>query len=211
MQSNKLIIASKNPGKVKEFKAMLEPLGYDISSIADIQSPLPDVVEDGDTFYANALKKAQAIADALGHAVIADDSGLSVDALDGKPGVRSARFAGEQADDQANNQKLLRELTTLGVEMQVQHLEGASAFSRARFICALVLYDPRLKEIIHVEGACEGVIISEPRGQGGFGYDPLFYVPELGKTMAELSGEEKNLISHRGTAMKQLLAKLQAR
>jgi XTP/dITP diphosphohydrolase len=201
MQNKTLVIATKNQGKVREFKSLLEPLGFTIKCLADFAA-ISEIVEDGDTFYANALKKAKIAALELGLSVIADDSGLCVDALDDQPGVRSARYAGEDASDALNNQKLLTELK------QRVHKDGGE-LSKARFVCALVLYNPEHEQIVNVEGTCSGFIISEPQGEGGFGYDPLFYLPEFKKTMAELTAEEKNKVSHRGSALRQLLSHLE--
>jgi XTP/dITP diphosphohydrolase len=212
MQSNTVVIATKNLGKVKEFTSLLQPLGYDVKSLADFEAQ-PDIEEDGDSFFANALKKAQTTALRLECPVIADDSGLCVDALNGMPGVRSARYAGEAATDLENNLKLITELrqqVNYNTELDALDLQGAAPLSRARFVCALVLYHPQTEQVTHVEGTCEGIIISDPRGEGGFGYDPLFYLPQFAKTMAELSPEEKNKISHRGAAMRKLLDSLQS-
>jgi len=159
-----------------------------ILSLRDF-SPLSPVEEDGRTFRANALKKARAVAQRTGRLTIADDSGLEVDYLQGKPGVHSARFAGEAASDADNNRKLLR------------LLEGVPASQRgAAFRCVIAVVDPCGKES-WVEGACSGVIGEQERGKQGFGYDPLFVIPELGKTLAELPLAEKNRISHRGKAL----------
>lgn len=208
MLSKDIIIATSNKGKVKEFKSLVEPIGYSVKSLSDF-SGLPTVVEDGETFYANALKKAREIAEVVQLPVVADDSGLCVDALGGSPGVKSARFAGEHATDADNNDKLLEELSHSSKSGHVHHAIETNAstalLSKAHFVCALVLYHPTLGQIAHVEGICDGFIISEPKGEHGFGYDPLFYLPEYKKTMAELSAEEKNKVSHRGKAMKQLL------
>lgn len=199
MRSNidKLVIATRNKGKASEFRSMLSPLGIEVLSLLDIDAEVPDVEEDGDTFAANAEKKAKSAAEALGVPTLADDSGLCVDALGGAPGVRSARYAEEPSSDERNNAKLLSELAGIGAK---QHI----GLSDARFVCALVLYDPRSGETVHAEGSCEGVIVSEPRGANGFGYDPLFYVPDMGKTFGEMSDAEKNRISHRGRALLQL-------
>lgn len=205
MSSNVLIVATRNPGKVREFKHAFAPFGLEVKSMFDYPS-LPDVVEDGATFAANAFKKSKTVGDALGLPVLADDSGLCVDALDGRPGVYSARFAGEGATDAANNAKLLGELEGLKQgEDTDQPLLGT-----ARFVCALSLYDPATGREITSEGTVEGWITSEPAGEGGFGYDPLFYLPGYDRTMAELTLEEKQAISHRGAALRQLTAKLEA-
>ncbi len=159
-----------------------------ILSLADL-SPLPPVEEDGRTFLENALKKARTVAHHTGRLTIADDSGLEVDYLKGAPGMRSARFAGEEASDADNNRKLL------------QRLEGVPPLRRgAAFRCVIAVVDPQGKEA-WVEGVCKGVVGEQERGSHGFGYDPLFIIPELGKTLAELPLLEKNRISHRGKAL----------
>jgi XTP/dITP diphosphohydrolase len=160
------------------------------------------VEEDGETFAANAAKKAREVAAAAGLPALADDSGLEVDALDGAPGVRSARYAGAGHDDAANNRRLLAELA--GVP---------TARRTARFRCAVALADPRgpLGDTVEIrEGACAGVILESPRGHNGFGYDPLFLYPELGRTFAELSLEEKGRLSHRARALAAMLPVLRA-
>ena len=198
-----LIVATKNKGKVREFQHAFAPLGLTVKSMFDYPE-LPDVVEDGSTFAENALKKAKTVAEALGFPVLADDSGLCVDALDGRPGVYSARYAGEHANDAENNLKLLSELE----ELTLGEDTGQPLLSTARFVCALSLYDPAIGRELTAEGSVEGWITSEPSGAGGFGYDPLFYLPDYGKTMAELTLEDKQSISHRGTALRLLTAKL---
>ncbi|QSF44157.1 XTP/dITP diphosphatase [Paenibacillus tianjinensis] len=201
-----LIVATKNKGKVREFQHAFAPLGLTVKSMFDYPQ-LPDVVEDGTTFAENAFKKSKAVGDALGLPVLADDSGLCVDALDGRPGVYSARYAGEDARDQDNNLKLLSELEGLKQGEDT----GQPLLSPARFVCALSLYDPADGQELTAEGTVEGWITSEPAGGGGFGYDPLFYLPEYEKTMAELTLEEKQRISHRGMALRLLTDKLAAK
>lgn len=198
-----IVVATRNPGKVREFAHAFRKLGKEVRSMYEYEG-LPDIVEDGLTFADNALIKAKEVADALGMPVLADDSGLCVDRLDGAPGVYSARYAGEGASDEANNRKLLDELTRVGAVSSAPE----PSLSPARFVCALVLYDPGSGKAIQSEGSVEGQIVSAPRGTGGFGYDPLFYLPERGKTMAELTLEEKSQISHRAAALKQLTFKL---
>lgn len=200
-----LIVATKNKGKVREFQHAFAPLGLTVKSMFDYPD-LPDVVEDGATFAENAYKKSKTVGDALGYPVLADDSGLCVDALDGRPGVYSARYAGEGATDQDNNLKLLSELERLKQGEDT----GQPLLSTARFVCALSLYDPDTGREITAEGTVEGWITSEPAGAGGFGYDPLFYLAEHEKTMAELILEEKQKISHRGAALRLLTEKLAA-
>jgi XTP/dITP diphosphohydrolase len=182
-----LLVASGNSGKVREFAALLSDLGFRVLSLKDFPSLQP-AVEDGATFQENAVKKAVHAARATGLPVIADDSGLVVDCLDGRPGVRSARYAGEGAGDQANNALLLAELA--GVP---------SAGRRAAFHCVIAycLPDGVCRTF---DGSLPGIIGTEPVGKDGFGYDPLFLVPEYGKTMAELPLQVKNRISHRGRA-----------
>ena len=199
---NVIVIATRNAGKVNEFAALFNNRQLEVRSLADYPE-IPSVEEDGLTFGANALKKAKTLAQLLGVPVLADDSGLCVDALEGAPGVWSARFAGEHATDAENNAKLVLELRSLGV------MEGSvSQDFKARFICALALYNPENHEVIQVEEACEGLIVLEARGSHGFGYDPLFYLPDFGLTMAELAIDQKNQISHRAKALKALLQRM---
>ncbi|MGZ9792888.1 XTP/dITP diphosphatase [Bacillus atrophaeus] len=185
------IIATHNPGKVKEFKDILAPKGYDVKSLADIGF-LEEIEETGHTFEENAVLKAEAVAKAVNKMVIADDSGLSVDNLGGSPGVYSARYAGEQKDDMANINKVLQELKGIEKEQRT-----------ARFRCALAVSIPG-EETKTVEGHVEGYIAEEPKGENGFGYDPIFIVKDKDKTMAELTSNEKNKISHRANALKKL-------
>jgi len=188
-----ILIATSNAGKFKEFTELLKPNVETCYSLADF----PDIVlpeENGTTFLENALLKARHAAHATGIATLADDSGLEVDALDGNPGVLSARFAGADADDARNNEKLLHELT--GV---------ASACRQARFVCCLAYCSPA-GECITFDGQLSGFILDAPRGNAGFGYDPLFLVPEFGKTLAELPISIKNRISHRSNAYQKFIA-----
>lgn len=190
-----ILIATKNKGKVREFETLFEAIGVNVKSLLDIEGAV-DVVEDGETFRENASKKAETIAESFHIPTLADDSGLIVDALNGKPGVYSARYAGEDKDDQANLEKVLREL------------EGTPDNQRsARFHCTLALAIPG-EETLIVDGTCEGIITKEPKGENGFGYDPIMFIPSKGKTMAELSKQEKNEISHRSNALKKLKEKL---
>ncbi|WP_368650759.1 XTP/dITP diphosphatase [Bacillus inaquosorum] len=191
------IIATHNPGKVKEFKEILEPKGYDVKSLAEIGFT-EEIEETGHTFEENAILKAEAVAKAVNKMVIADDSGLSIDNLGGRPGVYSARYAGEQRDDQANIDKVLSELKGIEKEQRT-----------ARFRCALAVSIPG-EETKTVEGHVEGYIADEPRGEYGFGYDPIFIVKDKDKTMAELTSDEKNKISHRADALKKLAKLLEA-
>ncbi|GAV15432.1 XTP/dITP diphosphatase [Paenibacillus sp. chi10] len=212
LASDTIIIATSNQGKLKEFQLAFASLGKRVLSMADYPQ-LPEVVEDGDTFKANALKKAQEVAEAIQLPVLADDSGLCVERLEGAPGVYSARYAGGHGDTKANNAKLLEELEKLPVS-RTEHEElgevAEHVRSAAQFVCCLVLYDPAEKRYVDVTGTCDGFIIDEARGEHGFGYDPLFYVPAFGKTMAELSPEQKQSISHRGNAIRKLLEVMKA-
>jgi XTP/dITP diphosphohydrolase len=188
-----IIIATKNQGKVKEFESLLGPMGFSVQSLLDYPDAL-DVEETGATFEENAILKAEAIAKAFNRETIADDSGLMIDYLGGKPGIFSARYAGPEKSDEANMEKVLEELS------EVEAVEERSA----RFVCALALSVPGQKAKT-VVGTCEGVIAKEPEGENGFGYDPVFIVSGLDKTMAQLSKEEKNKISHRANALKKLI------
>jgi len=199
---NVVIIATRNQGKVREFAQWFLDRGIDVRSLADYDE-MPEIVEDGETFAANALIKAQTIADHLQLPVLADDSGLCVDALGGAPGVYSARYAGEHASDAENNAKLLRELAAIGIAAPSEAgAEEPALLSAAHFVCALALVDPLRGVQLEAEGTCSGYIIAAERGDGGFGYDPLFYMPEHGRTMAELPLSLKNEISHRANALK---------
>lgn len=191
-----ILIATKNKGKVREFAELFAEFGFQVKSLLDIDDTV-DVIEDGMTFQENAAKKAETIADLYNIPSIADDSGLIVDALDGRPGVFSARYAGEGKDDDANLQKVLAELAEVVDDKRT-----------ARFHCSLAFAIPG-KETIIVDGTCEGMITREPIGEQGFGYDPIFYLPTLGKTMAQLSKQEKNSLSHRANALTKLQAKFQ--
>jgi len=186
-----ILIATKNEGKAKEFETIFNDFGYNIKTLLDFPD-IPEIPETGTTFRENAYQKAATIAGKLNTIVLADDSGLVVDALEGRPGIYSARFAGEHGNDQKNNEKLLRELRNVPTEQRTAH-----------FHCSLVLVGLG-REPLFVEGDVEGFILKEPRGHHGFGYDPLFYVPTHEQTMAELPQEAKNKISHRAQAIKQL-------
>lgn len=190
-----VVIATRNPDKFREIKAILSSLPLKFLSLEDFPD-LPEVVEDGATFAENAGKKARTIADFTGRLAIADDSGLVVDALQGRPGVFSSRYAGENATDRERCQKLLEEMASIP--------EGKR---QARFVCVMAVALPRGRMEV-VEGECRGWVTSAPRGKRGFGYDPIFFVPQFGKTMAELEPEEKNRISHRGRALEKLKALL---
>ncbi len=196
--SNHLVVATTNHGKLLELRALLAGLDVVIHSIDDVLKPRPNIVEDGATFRDNAILKARAIATATTMLTLADDSGLEVDLLDGRPGVRSARFAHERATDAENNAALLAALDALG-----DPAHGSAGKTVARFRCALALVDPFLDDgaPLVVDGTCEGSITRTPRGSGGFGYDPLFVVDGTEKTIAELSEDEKNRVSHRARAV----------
>jgi len=185
---NIIVLATGNQNKVREIKKLLKDAPVDIKCIADY-GPLPGVIEDGDTFEENAYKKASHYARVLGLPCLADDSGLVVDALDGQPGVHSARYAGENATDMEKCDKLLREMK--GKENR-----------RARFECVLSLATPGGPALTW-EGRCEGIITTERHGESGFGYDPIFFYPEFGKTFAQVTMDEKNAVSHRGKALKE--------
>ena len=196
---HELVLATRNRHKGEELAALLGDLGIRIRTLDEFPGA-PDVVEDGNTCEANAVKKATAIAAATGLAAVADDTGLEVDALDGRPGVYAARYAGEQATYEDNYKKLLRELS------------GVPRGRRtARFITVAAIALP-WNGVQIATGRLEGLIAEEPTGSRGFGYDPVFFLPELGKTLAELSADEKNRISHRAKAFiqaKDLLRSMQ--
>jgi len=191
----KILVATTNPGKMAELSAMLD-MDIEWLSLADFPG-IGEVEEDGDTFAENAAKKAHEYAKATGCWTIADDSGLVIDALDGQPGVMSARFSGtDTADrtliDRKNMTKVLKLMTSVPPDRRT-----------ARFVCSLCLAGP--KEImLQTEGLLEGLITAKPIGENGFGYDPIFFAPNLGKTVAELEPDEKNAISHRGNAIRKL-------
>jgi len=190
----KLVIASNNPGKLREFQHMLAPLGIEV--LTQAQLGIAEAEEPHHTFIENALAKARHVSRESGLPALADDSGICVDALNGAPGVYSARYSGFPLSDARNNQALLEAMKT--------HTDR-----RAHYYCVLVLMrsagDP---QPLIAEGEWHGEIAREPRGDGGFGYDPLFWLPELGKMSAELSRDEKHAISHRGKALRVLLEKL---
>jgi len=188
-----LVLATKNNGKISEFRDFFKKSGIEIKTLDDF-GPIPPVIEDGATFEENAVKKAQFTARVLGVPAIADDSGLTVKALQGAPGVFSARYAGENADDESNNRKLLAEM---------EDVEDRTA----AFVCVLAIAVPRGPALIY-EGTCEGLVAETPRGDQGFGYDPLFYYPPFQKTFAQLTRKEKNSISHRGRAIEELRGEL---
>ena len=187
-----LVIATHNQGKLAEFKELMKELPVEIKSLADFEK-FEEPEETGRTFAANAKLKAAYYAKKTGCACIADDSGLEVQALDGAPGVRSARYAGEKATDEENNNLLLHNM-----KFQVKRT--------CRFRCALAVVDPNGKVWYEADGSCDGMLLHAPLGTEGFGYDPLFWSTELHKGMAEATMEEKNKISHRGKAIRKLVA-----
>ncbi len=186
-----MIVATRNKGKIREIRGALKGLGLRILALSDF-SDIPEIEEDGKSFTENALKKARFYSEYFGKLTIADDSGLEVDQLKGLPGIYSARFAGEGASRQENNKKLLRAMQGIPISKR-----------GARFKCIIAVVSPNGWELT-AEGSCKGRIGFRERGRRGFGYDPLFILPKRGKTMAELSLEEKNKISHRGKALKKL-------
>ena len=189
MLEKPLVLATRNQGKISEFERLLSDFPIEIKSLQDF-GPISPVEEDGETFEENAYKKAHLTAKMLGFPVLADDSGLMVDALDGRPGVHSARYAGEKASDKENNLKLL------------EGMEGVKN-RKATFKCVIMIAVPSGPALTY-EGLCHGEVAHEMKGDHGFGYDPLFYYPPLKKTFAQISLEEKNRVSHRGKAMAQL-------
>jgi XTP/dITP diphosphohydrolase len=195
IKAKKILVATTNPGKAAELKSMLD---LDVNWLSLTNFPgLPEVKEDGNTFKENARKKAIGYANTTGLWTIADDSGLVIDALDGAPGIESARFSGEKnADrtliDHKNIAKVLKLLKGVPTEKRT-----------ARFVCSLCLASPE-EVLIQTQGTLEGVITAEEIGENGFGYDPVFFVPNINKTVAQLTREEKNAISHRGNAIRHL-------
>ncbi len=186
----RLVLATRNPAKRAELERMLADLPVEVRSLVDYPE-LPPLPEEGNTYEENARSKALTVARALGEVVLADDSGLEVDYLEGQPGVHSARFLGEEATDEDRNREILRRMEGVPPENRT---------ARYRAVVAVAFPDGRVHSF---EGTCEGAIALEPRGKGGFGYDPIFYLPELDRTVAELTPQEKDLISHRGQAVRQ--------
>jgi XTP/dITP diphosphohydrolase len=191
-----LLVATTNRGKFAEFLAILKHFRINFVSISDLKDS-PTVIEDGATFEENALKKARTFAEYSGFYTLADDSGLEVDALDGAPGIYSARYNGKEGDDIKNNQKLLDALKDVSEEQRT-----------ARFVCALALCAPNSRggKEWTVRASCEGSIAFAAAGKNGFGYDPLFFFPPFGKTFGEIEGQTKATVSHRGKALKKLAA-----
>jgi XTP/dITP diphosphohydrolase len=199
-----ILFATTNPYKVKELRGVLEPLGYEVRSLDSLPEIPPEPVEDELTFAGNARLKAVAYAAAAGLPCLAEDSGLEVDALGGAPGVHSARYAGasgtREEKDRANNAALLRALAGVPREKRT-----------ARFVCAMCLAAPDGRILVETAGTYGGLIADTPRGEGGFGYDPLLYLPDVGLTSAELSAGEKSRRSHRGQAARLLAIELEKR
>ena len=189
-----LLVATTNPGKLAEVEAYLKQLPLEVLSLKGLER-YPEVNEDGATFEENALKKARTLAAFSGLLTLADDSGLEVDALNGAPGIYSARYSGTEGNDEKNNEKLLHELRQVAEEKRA-----------ARFVCALALCDPRGGDMKSwtVRQSCEGRIAFECKGANGFGYDPLFFYPSFGKTFGEIDRATKATVSHRGKALKNL-------
>ncbi len=227
--STKMILATRNAGKVREFNSLLHEVLGDIPlvSLAECGLAVPEVEEDGDTFEANALKKALEVSLFTGMSVLADDSGLEVDALGGRPGVYSARYAGEQGDDHANNLKLVQKISGVPADQRQARyvavlalclapdaegqalarrfgIEDAQPFEGTPALGVAVRQHDRI--VLLFRGTCEGVIITQPRGEGGFGYDPYFLIPQWDLTMAEVPLDQKNTISHRAQVVKKLLS-----
>ena len=190
-----IVIGSRNPGKLVEIEAILQNFPVKLRSLAEFPDA-PDVEETGTTFQENAEKKALELAAHLARKVLADDSGLEVDALDGAPGIYSARYAGEHGDNEANNRKLLKNLEGLPLEQRT-----------ARFRCVIALAEPG-RVLLTADGACEGQIAFSPRGTNGFGYDPVFLYPPDNMTFGELNESLKNKVSHRANALHQLREQL---
>ena len=191
MEKIEVVIATRNPGKFWEIKEILAPLSLKVLSLRDFPE-IPEILEDGQTFEENAVKKAAAVSHQTGRVAIADDSGLAVDALQGRPGVFSSRYAGENATDADRYRKLLKEMSRFP-----ERKRGAS------FICAVAVASPN-GNVEVIKGECRGKIALAPKGSHGFGYDPVFFLPQLSKTMAELEPEVKNRISHRAQALEKL-------
>lgn len=191
-----VVLSSRNRKKAQEIAEILQPHGIVVTSIADFPQ-VGEIEEDGATFADNAAKKAREAALKIGHWVIGEDSGLMVDALQGAPGVYSARYAGEPANDDNNNNKLMQELQGIPAEKR-----GAG------YICTIALSNPRGEIVVRAEGRCRGVMLQAPQGTNGFGYDPYFLIPEFHKTFGELSARVKHQLSHRARAFAQFIPEL---
>lgn len=198
-----LLLATSNPHKIEEIAAVLSPLGIEVVGLDSLDAVPPEPIEDGETFEANARLKAIGYAIATGRMCLADDSGLEVDALDGDPGIHSARYSGlgntRAERDKANNEKLLRELKDIPEDQRT-----------ARFVCAMCLTDKEGNVLAETRGEFPGLITDSPRGTNGFGYDPLLYLPDINLTSAELTPAEKNARSHRGDAARKMAKQLQS-
>lgn len=199
MPAHRLVIGTTNPKKGQELQELLAPFGFEVQTLREAGGPILDVVEDGDTFAYNARKKAAEQAVHLGAWVMADDSGLAVDALGGRPGVYSARYAGEHATDADNNAKLLAELGDLALAKRTAH-----------YVCHVAVADPRGEIRAESADICRGQIVFEPAGTNGFGYDPLFEVVEYHQTFGQLGPLVKAAISHRARALRSVVPKLMA-
>jgi XTP/dITP diphosphohydrolase len=198
MNASTVVVASRNRKKIGEIAEQLSPHGIAVRGVADFPN-VPEVVEDGDSFATNAAKKASEVARQLTQWVIGEDSGLMVDALQGAPGIYSARYAGEPGNDERNNAKLMHELANVPEAKRTAH-----------YVCSVALSDPSGQVRLQVEATCGGRIIMEPRGTNGFGYDPYFLVPEYHRTFGELDAAVKRHISHRARAFERFIPKLLA-
>lgn len=190
-----LVVGTKNAKKCREMQDLLHSLPLDVRPLSDY-ADIASVEESGETFYDNAAAKALGYARATGQWCVADDSGLEIAALEGRPGIYSSRWGGEEGNDALNNERMLRELRDVPPERR-----------QARYVCVVVLAGPQ-GVLLDASGSCSGVIIDEPQGAGGFGYDPYFYLPDKGRTMAQLEPHEKHAISHRGQALRLLRSRL---
>lgn len=193
-----LVVGTKNAKKCREMREILSGLPVEVKSLTDYPG-VADAEETGETFEENARAKAAAYARATGQWCVADDSGIEIDGLGGRPGVYSARWGGEDGNDELNNRKMLAELQGVPRDRW-----------RARYVCVVVLAAPSGEALLEARGTCEGQITDKPAGDGGFGYDPYFFLPDRGRTMAELSADDKHAISHRGKALRELRRKLEA-
>jgi XTP/dITP diphosphohydrolase len=190
----RIVVATRNRHKLREISVLLAEAGLDLDAVTiDDVAPDAELIENEDTFEGNAIAKAGQAAVACNLPAIADDSGIEADALGGAPGVRSARWAGEPCDDARNNEKMLREMALVPAERRT-----------VRYRCAAAFVDAGRSLQVVRSGACEGILLSSPRGSGGFGYDPLFWIPSLGQSMAEIDLAQKNQLSHRATAFRAL-------
>jgi XTP/dITP diphosphohydrolase len=191
-----IVVATKNPNKAREYRELFAPWQIEVKTLADFDQPI-EIEENGTTFEENALIKAQAVVSATQLPVVADDSGLVVDALNGAPGIHSARYAGDH-DDDANNDKLLANLVGVSMDQRTAH-----------FHTTLVALKPNGQKLV-ANGDVNGLILTQRRGENGFGYDPLFFLPKLNSAMAELTDEQKNSVSHRGRAMRQMMTQFES-